>query len=141
MTKYVMIPERQAEVARIAIKMAIGPHEDIEFDESAIPVTQEPVAHIQHSRDGVWLHLDFGVGYKVSINLAAERFYHKFAVAYAATVPADATLRPLYLAPPPSEREAKLREALERLARLGNGDRYGNSEGNEIARAALKETE
>ncbi|HQU12563.1 MAG TPA: hypothetical protein PLV07_13380 [Acidiphilium sp.] len=32
---------------------------------------------------------------------------------------------------------ARLREALEKLARLGNGDHYGNSIGNEIARAAL----
>jgi hypothetical protein len=30
-----------------------------------------------------------------------------------------------------------LREALERLARLGNGEHYGNSDGNMIARAAL----
>lgn len=28
-------------------------------------------------------------------------------------------------------------EALERLARLGNGDQYGNSIGNDIAKAAL----
>jgi hypothetical protein len=28
-------------------------------------------------------------------------------------------------------------EALEKLAKLGNGDEYGNSVGNEIARAAL----
>lgn len=38
--------------------------------------------------------------------------------------------------------EAKLAKAearLEKLARLGNGDRYGNSEGNLIARAALAE--
>ena len=34
----------------------------------------------------------------------------------------------------------RLREALERLARLGNGDHYGNSDGNMIARAALKDT-
>ena len=33
---------------------------------------------------------------------------------------------------------ARLREALEKLARLGNGDKYGNSVGNEIAIAALK---
>jgi hypothetical protein len=32
----------------------------------------------------------------------------------------------------------ELREALERLARLGNGDKYGNSEGNVIAQDALK---
>ena len=31
----------------------------------------------------------------------------------------------------------ELREALEKLARLGNGDRYGNSEGNVIAQNAL----
>lgn len=35
------------------------------------------------------------------------------------------------------EREKVLTEALERLARLGNGDFYGNSDGNMIARAAL----
>lgn len=35
-----------------------------------------------------------------------------------------------------SERDA-LREALEKLARLGNGDRYGNSIGNMTARDAL----
>jgi hypothetical protein len=32
-------------------------------------------------------------------------------------------------------------EALEKLAKLGNGDQYGNSIGNEIARAALKALE
>jgi hypothetical protein len=32
---------------------------------------------------------------------------------------------------------AKAVDALEKLARLGNGDYYGNSEGNTIARAAL----
>lgn len=31
----------------------------------------------------------------------------------------------------------RLREALETLARLGNGFRYGNSEGNLIAQSAL----
>lgn len=38
--------------------------------------------------------------------------------------------------------EAKLEKAvlaLEKLARLGNGDRYGNSDGNMIARATLAE--
>ena len=38
------------------------------------------------------------------------------------------------------ELEAKLEKAvetLEKLARLGNGDRYGNSDGNMIARATL----
>ena len=30
-------------------------------------------------------------------------------------------------------------EALEKLARLGNGDRYGNSDGNMIARTTLAE--
>ena len=33
---------------------------------------------------------------------------------------------------------ARLREALEKLARLGNGNLYGNSDGNMIARAALE---
>ena len=40
------------------------------------------------------------------------------------------------------EHEAKLAKtegALEKLARLGNGDRYGNSEGNMIALATLAE--
>lgn len=32
---------------------------------------------------------------------------------------------------------AELVEALEKLARLGNGDQYGNSIGNDIAKAAL----
>lgn len=31
----------------------------------------------------------------------------------------------------------ELLEALEKLARLGNGEHYGNSEGNMIARAAI----
>lgn len=33
---------------------------------------------------------------------------------------------------------AQLLEALEKLARLGNGDLYGNSQGNMIARAAIE---
>jgi ABC-type uncharacterized transport system ATPase component len=40
------------------------------------------------------------------------------------------------------ELEAKLAKAvetLEKLARLGNGDRYGNSDGNMIARTTLAE--
>ena len=32
----------------------------------------------------------------------------------------------------------RYREALEKLARLGNGEQYGNSAGNDIARSALK---
>jgi hypothetical protein len=35
----------------------------------------------------------------------------------------------------------RLRGALEKLARLGNGDRYGNSTGNQIAIAALTPAE
>ena len=35
------------------------------------------------------------------------------------------------------EVNAELLEVLEKLARLGNGERYGNSEGNVIARAAV----
>jgi hypothetical protein len=46
-------------------------------------------------------------------------------------IKAAAELRRLH-----AENEA-LRDALEKLARLGNGDQYGNSIGNEIARAAL----
>jgi hypothetical protein len=34
----------------------------------------------------------------------------------------------------------KLREALEQLACLGNGDKWGNSHGNTIAQQALKAT-
>ena len=36
-----------------------------------------------------------------------------------------------------AERIKELEAALEKLARLGNGDQYGNSDGNMIARAAL----
>ena len=35
----------------------------------------------------------------------------------------------------------ELLETLEKLARLGNGERYGNSEGNTIARAAINKAE
>tara|TARA_R110000868_G_scaffold82306_2_gene232493 strand:- start:172 stop:552 length:381 start_codon:yes stop_codon:yes gene_type:complete len=35
----------------------------------------------------------------------------------------------------------ELLEALEKLARLGNGEHYGNSEGNTIARAAIAKAE
>jgi RecJ-like exonuclease len=38
-----------------------------------------------------------------------------------------------------AEKLTKAVEALEKLARLGNGDRYGNSDGNMIARATLAE--
>ena len=34
---------------------------------------------------------------------------------------------------------AKVVDAFEKLGRLGNGDRYGNSDGNKIACAALAE--
>lgn len=36
---------------------------------------------------------------------------------------------------------AELLEVLEKLARLGNGERYGNSKGNVIARAAIAKAE
>jgi len=39
------------------------------------------------------------------------------------------------------EVNTELLEALEKLARLGNGDHYGNSEGNMIARAAIAKGE
>ena len=39
------------------------------------------------------------------------------------------------------ESNQELLAALEKLARLGNGDRYGNSEGNTIARAAINKAE
>ena len=35
----------------------------------------------------------------------------------------------------------ELLETLEKLARLGNGERYGNSEGNVIARTAINKAE
>ena len=35
----------------------------------------------------------------------------------------------------------ELLEALQKLAKLGNGDRYGNSDGNMIARAAIAKAE
>jgi hypothetical protein len=46
-----------------------------------------------------------------------------------------AELRRLY------EVNQELLAALEKLARLGNGERYGNSEGNMIARAAIAKAE
>lgn len=39
------------------------------------------------------------------------------------------------------ESNQELLTALEKLARLGNGDHYGNSEGNMIARAAIAKGE
>lgn len=52
---------------------------------------------------------------------------------------------PLFIAPPNYEallkENERLREVLERLARLGNGEHYGNSEGNCIAIEALKKGE
>ena len=47
------------------------------------------------------------------------------------------TLKPLFTRPMPAQDVTELVEALEKLARLGNGDRYGNSDGNMIAREAL----
>jgi len=44
---------------------------------------------------------------------------------------------PLFTRPMPAQDVPELVEALEKLARLGNGDRYGNSDGNMIARTAL----
>ena len=40
-----------------------------------------------------------------------------------------------------ASQNAKLVEALENLSKLGNGDKVGNSIGNQIAAAALKEME
>jgi len=39
------------------------------------------------------------------------------------------------------KQNAKLVKALEKLSRLGNGDKVGNSIGNQIAIAALKEVQ
>ena len=49
--------------------------------------------------------------------------------------PAAAELRRLH------EVNTELLTALEKLARLGNGEHYGNSEGNMIARAAIAKGE
>ncbi len=46
-------------------------------------------------------------------------------------------LTPLFTRPMPAQDVTELVEALEKLARLGNGDQYGNSDGNMIARTAL----
>ena len=48
---------------------------------------------------------------------------------------ASAELRRLH------ESNQELLAALEKLARLGNGERYGNSEGNVIARTAINKAE
>ena len=44
---------------------------------------------------------------------------------------------PLFTRPMPAQDVTELVEALEKLARLGNGEHYGNSNGNMIARDAL----
>ena len=44
---------------------------------------------------------------------------------------------PLFTRPMPAQNVTELVEALEKLARLGNGEHYGNSDGNMIARMAL----
>ncbi|MBK9348556.1 MAG: hypothetical protein IPN06_20200 [Burkholderiales bacterium] len=43
----------------------------------------------------------------------------------------------LFTRPMPAQNVTELVEALEKLARLGNGEHYGNSDGNMIARMAL----
>ena len=45
--------------------------------------------------------------------------------------------KPLFTRPMPAQDVTELVEALEKLARLGNGEHYGNSDGNMIARKAL----
>ena len=47
------------------------------------------------------------------------------------------TLKPLFTRPMPAQDVTELVEALEKLARLGNGEHYGNSDGNVIACTAL----
>ena len=46
-------------------------------------------------------------------------------------------LTPLFTRPMPAQDVTELVDALEKLARLGNGEHYGNSDGNMIARDAL----
>ena len=61
---------------------------------------------------------------------------HGYEVCWDATA-RDARL--IAIAPDLAAALLKAEEALERLAKLGNGDSYGNSDGNMIARAALTE--
>ena len=49
----------------------------------------------------------------------------------------SAGMKPLFTRPMPAQDVTELAEALEKLARLGNGEHYGNSDGNMIARDAL----
>ena len=49
----------------------------------------------------------------------------------------SAGMKPLFTCPMPAQDVTELAEALEKLARLGNGEHYGNSDGNMIARDAL----
>ena len=49
----------------------------------------------------------------------------------------SAGMKPLFTRPMPAQDVTELAEALEKLARLGNGEHYGNSDGNMIAHAAL----
>ena len=49
----------------------------------------------------------------------------------------SAGMKPLFTRPMPAHDVTELVDALEKLARLGNGDQYGNSDGNMIARDAL----
>jgi hypothetical protein len=52
----------------------------------------------------------------------------------------DANAHLMAAAPDLLAENIRLRDALETLARLGNGDKYGNSDGNIIAREALEGT-
>jgi len=72
---------------------------------------------------------------------------HQLRASSTATIPAnlwrDVVVewqRRMFLAPEqddPDPEKTRYREALEKLAKLGNGDSYGNSQGNEIAQEAL----
>jgi hypothetical protein len=62
-----------------------------------------------------------------------ETLFHARLIIEAGTVFHETKLTPRQLA----EQREELLEALERLARLGNGNEYGNSEGNLIAQEAI----
>lgn len=53
------------------------------------------------------------------------------------TLPELQEIEPLFTRPMPAQDVTELVEVLEKLARLGNGEHYGNSDGNMIARDAL----
>jgi hypothetical protein len=74
----------------------------------------EPVAQFQHGRDGVWIHLHHAKQH-LSINLSADDFTRKFAIAFATDHPQDAKLIPLYAAPVAQPLTPLTDEQIERI--------------------------